>query len=213
VCRREAHRFQEAPRLLGQPGVGLAAVGDAVHLVDEHGHLGDAQQGEKVGVAARLLAEALGGVHDQYGGLRLGGAGDHVAGEFAVAGRVNDDDLAAGRAEERLGGVDRHGVGALLGEVVHGVGELHVAPLHAARAPQGLHRLGGQAARVVEQATDEGGLAVVHVADDDEAQGGLVAHGASPLRTASTLRPQGARVRARRPTRPRRVARAGRLEP
>ena len=43
---------------------------------------------------ARLLLDALAGVDQQQRGFGVGGAGDHVLDELAVAGRVDDDVVA-----------------------------------------------------------------------------------------------------------------------
>ncbi len=67
---------------------------DAVHLVDDDRDLTDAEQVQQIAVAARLIAHAFGRVDDQQGGIGLRGAGDHVAQEFGVAGRVDQHDVA-----------------------------------------------------------------------------------------------------------------------
>ena len=67
---------------------------DAVHLVDDNGDLLDAQQMQEIAMAAGLVAHAFQRVDDQHGAVGLRGAGDHVAQEFGVAGRVDQHDVA-----------------------------------------------------------------------------------------------------------------------
>jgi hypothetical protein len=95
-----------------------------------------------------------------------------------VAGRVGDDELALGRREVAVGDVDRDALLALGLEPVRDQGEVDVVDRPVAARGPGLRR--GPAHRrelvlvqpvgVVEQAPDQGALAVVDAADGDEAQ-------------------------------------------
>ena len=117
---------------------------------------------------ARLLAHALRGVDQEQRGLAAGRAGDHVLEEFLVSGRVDDDVVACLGAELDLRGVDGHALIALGLERVHQERPLerHAAPL--AHRLDRLELALGQGAGVVEQPADQGRLAVVDVADDDD---------------------------------------------
>ena len=85
-----------------------------------------------------------------------------------MAGRVDDDVVAARGAEPDLRGVDGDALVALGLERVHQEGpfERHAAPL--ADRLDGLELALGQRAGVVEQAADQGRFAVIDVADDDD---------------------------------------------
>ena len=154
--------------LLGDRAEAVGAVVDQVHLVDQDRDLLDAQQMEQIAVPAGLLLHALLGVDQQQRGLAAGRAGDHVLEKLLVARRIDDDVVALGGAEPDLRGVDGDALIALGLQRVHQEGpfERHAAPLG--------HRLDrlelafGQRARVVEQPADQGRLAVIDVADDDD---------------------------------------------
>ena len=140
-----------------------------VHLVDDDDDLADAEQVQQEGVGARLLLDALAGVDQHDRRVGAGGTGDHVLDELAMARRVDDGVVALRRLEPDLRGVDGDALVALRLERVHQEGpfERHAAPL--------AHRLDllqlavGQRAGVVEQAADQGRLAMVDMADDDDA--------------------------------------------
>ena len=157
-------------------------VADAVHLVDDDGDLPDAEQMQQIAVPARLLAHALGGVDDQQRGIGLRGAGDHVAQEFGVAGRVDQHEVARRRAEADLAGVDGD---ALVALGLQRVEQERPLERHAAPRADGLELLElavGQAAGLVQQPADQGRLAVIDMADDDDAH-----QRARGLRSASDL--------------------------
>ena len=109
-----------------------------------------------------------------------------------MARRVDDDVVALRRAEPDLRGVDGDALVALGLERVHQERpfERHAAPL--AHRLDRLELALGQRAGVVEQPADQGRLAVVDVADDDDLQrqGGLdrrlddLADAAYPCRSA-----------------------------
>ncbi len=186
--RDEAQRLDPEPGqigaiLLGDRAEAVGAVTDQVHLVDQDRDLAHAQKVEQIAVPVGLLAHALLGVDQQERGLAAGRAGDHVLEEFLVAGRIDDDVVAGLGAELDLGGVDGHPLVALGLERVHQEGpfERHAAP----RADR-LDRLElalRQRARVVEQAADQGRLAVIDVADDHDPKlgaGAVRGHRARP---------------------------------
>ncbi len=144
---------------------------DGVHLVDHDGHLPDAQQAEQITVAAALFAHALVGGDEEQGRVGAGGPGDHVFEKLLVARRVDEHARTPGGGLERdLGNVDGDVLVALGLEGVHEKRPLegHAAPL--ATGLDGVELAVRKRARVVQQPPDERGFAVVHVADDDDAQ-------------------------------------------
>jgi hypothetical protein len=155
----------------------VARLGEShrVHLVDDHSDLPDAQQMQEETVEARLLLDALAGVDQHQRGVGARRARDHVLDEFTVPGRVDDHVVARRRAQPDLGGIDGDALVALGLEGIHEERpfEGHAAPL--AHRLDGLELALGQRAGIVDQATDEGRLAVIDMADDDDAQ--LIAHG------------------------------------
>src|SRR3989442_876000 len=145
-------------------------VADQVHLVDNDGHLPDAEQGEEVAVLLGLLLHALVGVDHQERCLGARRAGDHVLQELLVARRVNDDVVAALPLEERAGGVDRDALLLFLQESVEEESVLELLALPAADFPNLVElAVGGRAGVGVEPAQQRG-LAVIHVADDNDVQ-------------------------------------------
>ena len=130
------------------------------------------EQAEQVAVAAALFAHALVGGDEQQGGVGPGRAGDHVLEKFLVARGVDEHARTPGGGPEGdLGNVDGDVLVALGLEGVHEEGPLegHATPLAG-----GLDRLKftlRERAGVVQEAADERGLAVIDVADDDDAQG------------------------------------------
>ncbi|EEF93586.1 hypothetical protein CATMIT_01782, partial [Catenibacterium mitsuokai DSM 15897] len=149
---------------------------DQIHLVDRQHHVADAQQGHDVAVAAGLGQQALARIdqhHRQIGGGRAGG---HVAGVLLVAGAVGDDELAPLGAEVAVGHVDGDALLALGGEAVDQQREVDLAVARAMTAAVGVERrqlVFEQALGVVQQAPDQGALAVVDAAAGDEAQQAL----------------------------------------
>ena len=153
---------------------------DPVHLVDDNGDLFDAKQMQQIAVAPGLVAHAFQRVDDQHRTVRLRGAGDHVAQEFGVAGRVDQHYVAGPGAEADLRGVDGD---ALVALGLQRVEQERPFERHAASRADGLEHFElalGQAAGLVQQASDQRGLAVVDMADDDDANlrsRGAVRHG------------------------------------
>ena len=150
----------------------LEAVGaeiDAVHLVDDDGDLFDAEQMQQIAVPPGLVAHAFQRVDDQHRAVGLRGAGDHVAQEFGVAGRVDQHHVAR-RVRKRIWrGVDGD---ALVALGLQRVQQERPFERHAAPRADGLQHLElavGQAAGLVQQAADQRGLAVIDMADDDDA--------------------------------------------
>ena len=141
---------------------------DAVHLVDDDRDLPDAEQMQQIAVPPGLVAHAFQRVDDQHRAVGLRGAGDHVAQKFGVAGRVDQHDVARAGAETDLRGVDGD---ALVALGLQRVEQERPFKRHAApRADRFQHfQLAlGQAAGLVQQASDQRRLAVVDMTDDDD---------------------------------------------
>ena len=147
----------------------LRVEADAIHLVDDDRHLPHAQQMQQIAVPAGLVAHAFGRIHDEERGIGLGGAGDHVAQKLGVAGRVDQDEVARGRAKPDLAGVERD---ALIALGLQRIEQERPFERHAAPGADGLELLElavRQAAGLVQEPSDQGRFAVIHVPDDDDA--------------------------------------------
>ena len=147
----------------------VSAEVDSVHLVDDDGDLFDAEQMQQVAVPPGLVAHALERVDDQNCAVGLRGAGDHVAQEFGVAGCVDQYDVARAGAEADLRGVDGD---ALVALGLQRVQKKRPFERHAAPRTDGFQHFElavRQAAGLVQQAPDERGLAVIDMADDNDA--------------------------------------------
>ena len=122
-------------------------------------------------MAAALLGDAVARVHEHDGEVGRGGAGDHVTCVLHVPGRVGDDELPAWRGEVAVSNVDGDPLFAFGAQTVGEVGEVDgAAPGDVGGAFERLELVFHEVLRVVEQAADEGGLAVVHRAAGVEPQ-------------------------------------------
>ena len=121
-------------------------------------------------MAAALFLNAFIGGDEEDSGVCACGAGDHVFEELFMAWGVDDDVGAAVGSELNLGGVDGD---VLLLFLEEGVEEEGVFEVHALGFGCGLDLRDfpvGKGVGVVEDASDESGLAVVYVAHEDDAQ-------------------------------------------
>ncbi len=128
-------------------------------------------------MAPRLGEDALARVDQDDGQVGGGGTGDHVAGILFMAGRIGDDELALFGSEEAIGDVDGDALFALCGEAIDQQGEVDLAALRADALAIRLQRFElilEDHLRIIEEAPDQGGLAVIDAAAGDEAQHGLV---------------------------------------
>ena len=119
-------------------------------------------------MAAGLLAQPLLGVDQQDRGVGARGAGDHVLEELLVARGVDDREGAARGAERDPGRVHRDVLRLLLEEGVHQEGVLELHPLGLAGGLDPLGLAVGHGMGVEEEPADQGRLAVVDVAHDDQ---------------------------------------------
>jgi hypothetical protein len=137
---------------------------------NRHRHLAHAHQVEQVAMPARLLAHPFDRIDHQQRRVGLGRARHHVLDEFPVARRVDDRVVARGRLEPDLAGVDGDALVALGLEGVHQERPFERHPAPVAHRLDGLELAVGQAAGLVEQAPHQRRLAMVDMADDDDAQ-------------------------------------------
>jgi hypothetical protein len=147
------------------------APADEVHLVDRDDEVRNAQQRGDGGVPAALLDHAGAGIDEDDGEVGRRGARHHVARVLHVPGGVGDDELAARRREVAIGDVDGDALLALGAQAVGEVGEIDLAAAgDVGGALEGLELVLHERFGVVEEAADEGGLAVVDAAAGVEAE-------------------------------------------
>ena len=128
-------------------------------------------------MAARLHQHALARIDQDHRKVGGGSAGDHVAGVLFVARAVGDDELALLGVEEAIGHVDGDALLALGGKTVDQQREVDLLPLRADLTGIRLQRVQlvlEDHLRIVEQAPDQGGLAIIDAAAGDEAEHRLV---------------------------------------
>ena len=122
-------------------------------------------------MAVRLSKQALGGVDQDDRQVRRGSARGHVACVLFVARRVSNNEFAAGGAEVTIGNVYGDALLALSAQTVgqqreieSAAGAVNFALLHRGDVIfiDGL--------RIMQQAADQRGLAVVHAAGGGKAQ-------------------------------------------
>ncbi len=143
---------------------------DEIHLVHGDDDVWGAEDRGDVGVAAGLLDHALARVDEDDRHVRRGRARDHVPRVLDVARRVRELEAAARGHEGAVGDVDRDPLLALGAETVGEEREVDVAVAATLRGLLDVLQLVGEdLLRVIEEAPDQGGLAVVHRARRHEA--------------------------------------------
>ena len=131
-----------------------------------------AEEGGHVEVAAGLFDNAMAGVDKKHHHLGGGHAGDCVAGVLHVAGGIGEDEGALIRGEVAVGHVDGNALLALGTQAVNKQGKVHaVEAAVGGGALHGLDLVREHGLGVIEQAADEGGLAVINGAGGAQAQG------------------------------------------
>ncbi len=144
---------------------------DQVHFVGADDELVHAQQGGDADMAARLLAQAGGRIHQHQGQVRRRGSGRHVPGVLDVPGAVGDDELAVGCRGVAVRHVDRDALLALGAQSVGDERQIDLSQPAAFRCVlDGGELVVEELAGVEEQAPDQGALPVVDRADGREAQ-------------------------------------------
>ena len=109
----------------------------------------------------------FGGVHQHHSRISAGGGCDHVAGVLLVAGSVTNDELALLGAEIAVGHIDGDALFSFGRQAVSEQGQIgFTLALHTGQVVL-QDRFG-----VNQQATNQGGFAVIHRATGDEFQGG-----------------------------------------
>jgi hypothetical protein len=123
------------------------------------------------------LDAVVGGDHE-HGVVCLARTRDHVLHEVAVAGTVDDREVVLVRVELLVGDVDGDPALALLGEVVHHVGELEAAlALLLGFFAVLLDDVLRDGAGLEQESADQCALSVVNVADDGQVLMRFVTHG------------------------------------
>ena len=152
-------------------------VADQVHLVDGQHEIADADQMREIGVTPRLREHAFARIDQNHRKVCGRGAGHHVARVLFMARRIGDDEFALLGGEEPVGHIDGDALFALRGQAVHQQREIDVLALGSDTLGVGLQRrelILEDHLRVVQQASDERGFAVIDAAAGDEAQQALV---------------------------------------
>ena len=109
----------------------------------------------------------FGGVHQHHSCVSAGGGGDHVACALLVAWGVANDELTLLGAEIAVGHIDGDALLAFSRQTVGEQGQIGFAlALHTGQVVL-QNRFG-----VNQQATNQGGFAIIHRATGDEFQGG-----------------------------------------
>ncbi len=146
-------------------------VAHRVHLVYRDHEVRDAEQRRDVAMPPRLLQHAVARVDQDHGQIGGGRAGGHVARVLLVPRRVGDDEFAPRRGEIAIRDVD--------GDALLPLGAQAVRQQRKIDGPRGpVHRRFGHslelifvnALRIVEQPTDQRGLAIVHAARGGKSQ-------------------------------------------
>ena len=149
---------------------------DQIHFVDRQQHVVDAQTRDDETVPAGLGQHAFAGVDQHHGDIGGGRAGGHVAGVLFMARAIGHDELAFVGGKEAVGHIDGDALLAFGGQAVDQQREIHGFALGAVLGGIFFQRgqlVVEQALGVVQQAPDQGALAVVDAAAGDEAQQGF----------------------------------------
>ena len=141
-----------------------------INLVHDHGDLRKAKQLEKESMPTGLVSHPFDSIDDEYRGIGARGPGNHVLEEFPMARRVDDHSVPTGGPEPNARRVDGDRLIAFsLKAIQHKRPfERHPAPL--AHLPQFLDLALRQASGVVKKAADHRRLAMIDMADDDDAK-------------------------------------------
>ena len=151
--------------------VGLLVEVDQVDLVDHDDDVRHAQQRGDGQVAAGLLLDAMAYVDQEDDDVGGAGAGDGVAGVLHVAGAVREDERPLGCGEVAVGDIDRDALLALGPQAVGEQREVCGCEAAVTADPlDGVELVGEHGLRVVQQASDKGGLAVVDRAGGRQAE-------------------------------------------
>ena len=168
---RQADLLDEVTGVAGYLVEALLGPADGIHLVEREHDVRHAEQRHESRMPARLRRDAVTHVDENHRRVRRRRARHHVAGVLDVARGVSQDEGALRGREVAVRHVDRDALLPLRTQTVGQQCEVDgVGSARRARRDHGVERVGQDVLRVVQQAPDEGGLAVVDAARDDEAQ-------------------------------------------
>ena len=160
---RDVELRREVPELIADLGKTLLVVVDEVHLVDCQNQVRDAQQRSQEGMTPRLFQNALSGVDQHDRQIGRGGTGHHVAGVLDVPRGVGDYELPPRSREVSVGDVDGDALLSFGSKSVSEERQVRVFGAHLNRGPlDSLHLVLEDRLGVVQQPTDERGLAVIN---------------------------------------------------
>ena len=147
------------------------AVIHEIHLVDGRDSAANAQKRSYIGMAVSLCEQAFRRVHENNRQVRRRRSGGHVARVLFVARRVGDDELATRRAEVAIRHVNGNSLLAFRAQAVGQQRKVERATraINLALLNRG-HVILVNRLRVMQQAPDERGLAVVHATRSGKAQ-------------------------------------------
>ena len=141
-----------------------------VHLVHRDDDLLDAEEREQIPMPPRLLAHPFIRRDQQHRRIRARRTGDHVFQELLMPRRVDDDVRTAGRFELNLCRINRDVLLLLFKERIKKERILKLHAFFLTRRLDLLHFAIRQRFRVVENTANERGLAVIDVADENDAE-------------------------------------------
>ena len=138
-----------------------------------------AEEGGHVEMAASLFDNAMADVDKKHHHLGGGHAGDRIAGVLHVAGGIGEDEGALIRSEVAVSHVDGNALLALGTQAVNKQREVHaIEAAVSGGALHGFDLIRENGLGVIEQAANEGGLAVIDGAGGAQAQGIALLEGA-----------------------------------
>src|SRR5438552_3727172 len=127
----------------------------------------DSEQPKDAGVPLRLRLNPPAGVEQEDGKIGIGSAGCHIAGVLLMAGSVGQNKLPPGRTEVAVGDIDGDALFAFRPQAVGQKGQLQAL---ARGEPHCMQLVFEDTLGIVEQATDERGLAIIHAAGGNQAK-------------------------------------------
>jgi len=146
-------------------------IADSIHLVDGDGYLRDSDEAQKLHVVLCLFLNTLRGIDNENGGIGLRRARHHVADEFPVSRRIDDDVRAQRGGKLDLRGINRHSLVALGLKTVQQKRPLQFGSAFFTEMLQLFDFTIHQAARIVQQATDQRGFSMVDMTGQNNMQG------------------------------------------
>jgi hypothetical protein len=141
-----------------------------IHLVYDDNDMLDAKHAQQVGVTSALFPHPFVRTDHKDRCVRSRCASNHVLQEFLVPRGINDGVLAPRRSKRNFGRIDCDVLFLLLKKRIEQKGKFK---LHSLRGTRFLYLFDlpfGQRTGVVQNATDERGLSMVNMTDEDDAQ-------------------------------------------